>query len=682
MASPADITAGKSTVLSWTVTGATGLSISGIGAITGSSVQVTPTADTDYVLTASNATETVEAHATVTLYAPPTIWFAPDGARLDRTYGAVDYLSLFNANAPWSQAASRIRVFKLYAETLDRTDVDLAGLFADLRRRHIAVAIEFGALSSDTCGIGVEGFGGGAGQHYAERIRDFGGTLQYIAFDEPFYFGSIYRGPSACRWTADEVAQNAAVSVAKIRAVFPQVVVGDIEVMPVAADAPDWLDRYQTWIDAWQRATGAPLAFFHSDIDTGADWKPGLEALRRILAQRHIPFGLIYTGTFEPTTDADWANFVEHYFSDYETHGGSAPDEVIFQSWQPRPKHILPETDPTTFTYVINRYFRDRTTLTATGDASSMQGALTQRDTSAPVRAAPISATGMPWTGTGQAITFTRTGLVPTGTQYITFIVRVNNECGLSGTADFYVSGFSMDAGAAGSLSADFTNGFNNWGWSGNASLVEVTNSSLHVHANAGEDLNFNHAPQRFSVAGAQYTIQVTATIPQGSRGNACIGVVFQDAVPNEIARVSIPLEPPPIALAAAQTADDGSFVLRLSPVTSDDYVVWADYPGSDTLWPAASSHALGSAPPLSIATTSLPQGTLGAAYSQSLAAAGGHLPYVWLGFGLPPGLRLGSDGTVTGTPTAAGDYTVKVTAIDDSVPLQVDGRSITLQIR
>lgn len=70
---------------------------------------------------------------------------------------------------------------------------------------------------------------------------------------------------------------------------------------------------------------------------------------------------------------------------------------------------------------------------------------------------------------------------------------------------------------------------------------------------------------------------------------------------------------------------------------------------------------------PVSITTTSpLPSGTVGAAYSQSLAAVGGTPPYSWavIGGALPPGLTLSANGSVSGTPLIAGtsSFTVQVT--------------------
>jgi outer membrane autotransporter protein len=67
------------------------------------------------------------------------------------------------------------------------------------------------------------------------------------------------------------------------------------------------------------------------------------------------------------------------------------------------------------------------------------------------------------------------------------------------------------------------------------------------------------------------------------------------------------------------------------------------------------------------VTPVTLPPGMAGTAYSQSLSAAGGSGPYTFAlaGGALPAGLNLGSDGTLSGTPTAAGLSNFVVRATD-----------------
>ena len=87
----------------------------------------------------------------------------------------------------------------------------------------------------------------------------------------------------------------------------------------------------------------------------------------------------------------------------------------------------------------------------------------------------------------------------------------------------------------------------------------------------------------------------------------------------------------------------------------------------------------------LSIATTTLPSGQVGTAYSATLAASGGTTPYSWsLTSGtLPAGLTLNAaTGAITGTPTATANgisLTFKVT--DSSSPAQSQSATLTLTI-
>ena len=116
------------------------------------------------------------------------------------------------------------------------------------------------------------------------------------------------------------------------------------------------------------------------------------------------------------------------------------------------------------------------------------------------------------------------------------------------------------------------------------------------------------------------------------------------------------------------------------TPGTTSFTVQATDSQGS----PATATRALTlsvNAAPLSVVTTTLPNGTIGTAYSATLAATGGAAPYSWtiISGALPAGLSLSSGGVISGTPSAAlpASFTVKIT--DSQLTPATDTRALTL---
>ncbi len=76
-------------------------------------------------------------------------------------------------------------------------------------------------------------------------------------------------------------------------------------------------------------------------------------------------------------------------------------------------------------------------------------------------------------------------------------------------------------------------------------------------------------------------------------------------------------------------------------------------------------------APPLSISTTALPNGAINQPYGPvTVAASGGSGNYSWSVTGTPAGVSIGSAGVLSGTPTAAGPFSIVATVTDTSTNL------------
>ena len=114
--------------------------------------------------------------------------------------------------------------------------------------------------------------------------------------------------------------------------------------------------------------------------------------------------------------------------------------------------------------------------------------------------------------------------------------------------------------------------------------------------------------------------------------------------------------------------ATAGSFTFQVKVYDSQQ----ASATGSFTIRIAAGA--------FTITTSSLPAGTVGTAYTATtLAATGGTPPYTWSASGLPSGLSISSAGVISGTPTAAGSFSVTVQATDSAQLTATKAYSVTV---
>jgi hypothetical protein len=268
-----------------------------------------------------------------------------------------DYMAMFQPDAPWHRAAAAVQVFELGPRFVtEAPDTTLAQVFADLKRRHIAVAIGASWLpGGDACGKGVEGFmHPGTAESVANRIHRLGGEVQYVVLDEPLYFGHRYDKQNACRWSIAEVARNLATGIAAFQRMFPQAKLCESE--PVAIPDAGWIEEIMQWTQAFKSATGSPLACLHADVQWSGPWRQELPALKNRLHAAGVQLGIIYNGDGKAQSGTEWTRQSEERFRMVENGTGLVPDQALLQSWTRQPDHMLPEDKQGTMTWLVNRY--------------------------------------------------------------------------------------------------------------------------------------------------------------------------------------------------------------------------------------------------------------------------------------------------------------------------------------
>lgn len=129
-------------------------------------------------------------------------------------------------------------------------------------------------------------------------------------------------------------------------------------------------------------------------------------------------------------------------------------------------------------------------------------------------------------------------------------------------------------------------------------------------------------------------------------------------------------------------TSATGSYQVTVTPSAAFNYAM--EIAGFKAASGTSTSTPLPAPAALTVSTTALPAGTVGAAYSATLVAAGGVSPYAWSSGALPAGLILSSGGTISGTPTVAGTQMVSLgvkdsagTVTSASVALTINGAGL-----
>ena len=289
-----------------------------------------------------------------------SIWFSPRSE-------VADLMSLFRPDAPWQKAATAVTAFEIsntFALHSDKAALSL--IFDDLRRRKIDLVVGLAPLAGpgpDRCGYNVEGYSA-SGEPYAvaRRVEKLGGKPPFFVMDEPLYFGHTFQRDGeyvGCQLSIEEVARGVAQQLELVRRVYPSARFGDVEpLMGFSGDT--WLADFSAWMDAYEEATGDKLAFFRLDIAWNLNWRERMPALTELLSRKGIPLQVIYNGDDNLQSDEKWIASAVAHFEDFEANRQRIPDAAVIQFWQAHPSHLLPETNPGSATWLINRYVQWR----------------------------------------------------------------------------------------------------------------------------------------------------------------------------------------------------------------------------------------------------------------------------------------------------------------------------------
>ena len=556
----------------------------------------TPVAPT---ATPIQSTDTPEPSRPPDLTTRPQIWFGPlDPAppNASRPFSGLEFLNLFDDKAAWANAASSTHVFKLYGGWVAWTasDAEIRQVVDYAKRHGMALAFEAGPLTpTEECTGEIEGFAGPAEAiRIVQKIKAAGGDIVYVDLEHPYDAATFADAPDSCRMTPEEIAQNVSRFIETVRGVFPDAKFGAVET------AQHDVNHVAIWVEAYRAVMGEELTYFHLDMDYGQpDWPQRALEIESYLHSQGIEFGLFYRGEWQDASDEEWVARAEQRFVEYEVKNGGHPDHAVFQSWHPHPQQLLPETDPSAFTYLINRYTRSRTKLTLAAASSpdgslNLSGVLLDKNAS-PLANAAIRLAMSPVDGPGFLYEYTLTGIVPEGATEADVGYRVNLECNCSGPADFVLYEVRYTEGDETTNripNADFSQGYDGWGAWGEAvwnleRSDQGAGRALHLTAQPDQGAAINSA--KFpTTAGTSFTMTFVARVSPESQGNGYFNLIFDNVV-NEIKRYTIPLEPAVIALGEATTDGSGAYKFDLPELPASNIALQAGYTGDQGYWPA-----------------------------------------------------------------------------------------------
>ena len=266
------------------------------------------------------------------------LWFCPGP-------GTLDYRRLFEHPEEWAHARQLVSVFKFYQQhTLTPADPIVgpnsydalvrSDAFRRLTKWRKKIALEVGAVKEFYCTSDASGMKAAIDASIASvrAVRDAGGTVDYLAMDEPFAAG---RSPVCGGPALEPTAARVATYVSGVHAAFPTVRVGLIEAYPFSGEP-----AIESMLELL-RVRGAAPAFLHVDADLNAirapasDFTRDMTTLQAVCRTQHIAFGIIIWGhdfDADALYTADAGRLVNALTAAFP-NWAQMPDQMIVQSW-------------------------------------------------------------------------------------------------------------------------------------------------------------------------------------------------------------------------------------------------------------------------------------------------------------------------------------------------------------
>jgi hypothetical protein len=89
-------------------------------------------------------------------------------------------------------------------------------------------------------------------------------------------------------------------------------------------------------------------------MDWNSPWRQRVGPVAQLLRRKGVQVQVIYNGSGRDQSDSEWVAHALANAAAFESVLKS--DSVAIQSWNPYPRHVLPDSVPTTLTGLVNQY--------------------------------------------------------------------------------------------------------------------------------------------------------------------------------------------------------------------------------------------------------------------------------------------------------------------------------------